>query len=83
MVHTKHAIEFEQYLANFFIQEAEKNKNYFRKPKEFYALSINNFHPVYALKLVDSAMETIYIFNEGGRLSRLDTHFFRGTFHDE
>lgn len=83
MVHTKHAIEFEQYLANFFINEAKKNRNQFSNPKEFYALSINNFHPMYALKAVDSAMETIYFWNEGGRLSRLEKRFRDGFFCDD
>ena len=62
--HSKNAVLFMQYLANFFLDEARKNKNRFSEPAEFYKMSINNFTPIYTLMAMNSTLETCYFFRE-------------------
>ena len=62
--HSKNAVLFMQYLANFFLDEARKNKNRFLEPVEFYKMSINNFTPVYTLMAMNSTLDTCYFFRE-------------------
>ena len=66
--HSRNAILFSQYLANFFVDEAHKNKNRFSDPAEFYKRSINNYKPINTLLAINSTMESCYFF---------DNHRFR------
>ena len=60
--HSKNAILFMQYLANFLVEEARQSKHQFPESVEFYKRSINNYSPVYTLITINSTMESCYFF---------------------
>ena len=62
--HSRNAILFMQYLGNFFVDEALKNKHQFSESVEFYKRSINNYKPVYTLMAINSTLESCYFFND-------------------
>ena len=62
--HSKNAISFMQYLANFFLDEVNKNSNKFEDANEFYVGNFNNYQPVYTLLKMNSSLESCYFFHD-------------------
>ncbi|KAI4495237.1 hypothetical protein M0804_001438 [Polistes exclamans] len=60
--HTFEAIEVGQYFANFFVNEARKNKNRFSNYKEEIESLIYNYPPLYTGGKNNSVFEQIYLF---------------------
>ncbi|XP_063682074.1 gamma-glutamyl hydrolase A-like [Bolinopsis microptera] len=71
--HTKNAILFMQYLANFFVGEARQSKNQFSESVEFYKRSINNYKPVYTAIALNYFLESCYFFHDRRDDLLLDT----------
>ena len=62
--HSRNAILFMQYLANFFVNESRESKHRFSDPVEFYKRNINNYKPINTLKEINSIFDSCYFFND-------------------